>query len=505
MQDRIPTYPGRVKMTLPDGSVQYVTLERADEPVQEGTPLNKETLLTDETAQILGIKSDDPTVDDAFRTVQDALKVGDIKATVNPAPGEHWYLCNGDRVHGHDTELIDLMGGIQITGQWGKNILEFPKSSYDAGMTVFLPSNGHWCKVHYADGKIWIAKRVYEGISLIDTGITVEWKSGSSLDNRLSCAYSNGKLYILTSAGQRSTYTSATIHLYCAEFDGENVLTEWTEVKGFKAAAIAFVRSTSDSGAVSSVSLYSCKGTVYCYVVQYKDGETDIRFACLTDTFPTTIEFTEPDVYGGLDALQNANVVNDEFVVVKTQYAGYTRYYYSFLIQGSRTPYNPLIRGSNYTSSWGAAYFNSYIHFWCGNYNSDDVNLVIRINADGTYTTFRPSEYDPPNAVELNGDYYRIVSASSPDAAKLYKLLPNSSSPYYSVGELVGEVFCVPWNSRPVNPGHVSDYGTFLSDKEGNARYVYLPNIPSPANGVNYYIKGGTEMTKNTSGGGGNL
>ena len=43
-QDRRPTYPNRYKVTMEDGSVQYITLERADEPTVEGTPINAENL-----------------------------------------------------------------------------------------------------------------------------------------------------------------------------------------------------------------------------------------------------------------------------------------------------------------------------------------------------------------------------------------------------------------------------------------------------------------------------
>lgn len=41
VKDRVSTYPGRVKLTRADGSSEYVTLERADSPTQEGTPINK--------------------------------------------------------------------------------------------------------------------------------------------------------------------------------------------------------------------------------------------------------------------------------------------------------------------------------------------------------------------------------------------------------------------------------------------------------------------------------
>lgn len=39
-QDRVSTYPNRYKVTKPDGTSEYVTLERADEPTTVGTPLN---------------------------------------------------------------------------------------------------------------------------------------------------------------------------------------------------------------------------------------------------------------------------------------------------------------------------------------------------------------------------------------------------------------------------------------------------------------------------------
>lgn len=41
--DRKSTYPNRYKLTKADGTVEYVTLERADSPTVTGTPLNAET------------------------------------------------------------------------------------------------------------------------------------------------------------------------------------------------------------------------------------------------------------------------------------------------------------------------------------------------------------------------------------------------------------------------------------------------------------------------------
>ena len=54
MQDREPTYPGRVTLTPVYGLANTYDLTRADQPLQEGTPLNKASLLKDATATLYG-------------------------------------------------------------------------------------------------------------------------------------------------------------------------------------------------------------------------------------------------------------------------------------------------------------------------------------------------------------------------------------------------------------------------------------------------------------------
>ena len=46
MKDRTPKYPGRVKLNPVAGAENTYDMVRADEPVEEGTPINKKTLLT---------------------------------------------------------------------------------------------------------------------------------------------------------------------------------------------------------------------------------------------------------------------------------------------------------------------------------------------------------------------------------------------------------------------------------------------------------------------------
>lgn len=72
MKDRVPKYPGRVRMTRADGTAEYVTLTRADEPQVEGDALNKANLLPDDVAAALGL-SGNPQVKDALISLRNAF------------------------------------------------------------------------------------------------------------------------------------------------------------------------------------------------------------------------------------------------------------------------------------------------------------------------------------------------------------------------------------------------------------------------------------------------
>lgn len=58
MQDRVPLYPGRVTLTPVAGQENTFDMVRADQPTQEGTPLNKASLLKDATAAMFGLTVD---------------------------------------------------------------------------------------------------------------------------------------------------------------------------------------------------------------------------------------------------------------------------------------------------------------------------------------------------------------------------------------------------------------------------------------------------------------
>lgn len=72
MKDRIPLYPGRVKLNPVTGQENTYDMVRADEPTQEGTPLNKASLLKDETAALYG-KGADAVPDDILSILSKAV------------------------------------------------------------------------------------------------------------------------------------------------------------------------------------------------------------------------------------------------------------------------------------------------------------------------------------------------------------------------------------------------------------------------------------------------
>lgn len=79
MKDRIPTYPGRVQLTPVAGAENTYDMVRADVPTEDGTPLNKATLLTDSTAALLEL-GEDATINDVLFRIINRLKATEEEA-----------------------------------------------------------------------------------------------------------------------------------------------------------------------------------------------------------------------------------------------------------------------------------------------------------------------------------------------------------------------------------------------------------------------------------------
>lgn len=107
MKDRVSANPGRVKLTPEDGSPAfYATMERADNPIEEGTPLNKSTLLSDAACDLLKIPQTS-TVNEAFLKL--ALGVGKYGYTV------HFQWPDGSPMVGYRVSGLTAIDGSALT------------------------------------------------------------------------------------------------------------------------------------------------------------------------------------------------------------------------------------------------------------------------------------------------------------------------------------------------------------------------------------------------------
>lgn len=122
MQDRVSLYPGRVKLAPVSGQENTYDMVRADSPTQEGTPLNKDSLLKDDTAALYGLGSD-AVPDDVFSIIKSLIDTN--------AEG----IANGVKIE------TGYYVGTGKTGSGNENVLTFsfnPKFAFVFGGAQML-------------------------------------------------------------------------------------------------------------------------------------------------------------------------------------------------------------------------------------------------------------------------------------------------------------------------------------------------------------------------------
>ena len=143
MKDRIPKYAGRVKLIPVANQPNIYDMERADEPLETGTPLNKATLLSDETAALLGL-TENGNVNDAFNAIsRDKVSKTDIidnlttTETAKPLSANQGMILNG-LVNGAQESITDINikfnNGILKTENGGTGANNFYDALDNAGV-----------------------------------------------------------------------------------------------------------------------------------------------------------------------------------------------------------------------------------------------------------------------------------------------------------------------------------------------------------------------------------
>lgn len=105
-KDRVPTYAGRVKLTPVSGQTNIFDMVRADEPTEEGTPLDKATFDSITQSRLTG-RFYEPTV-------TRATVAGLTDLTVTPIPTSGW-------IYDTDNQLIARSGAFVVEGSSDQN------------------------------------------------------------------------------------------------------------------------------------------------------------------------------------------------------------------------------------------------------------------------------------------------------------------------------------------------------------------------------------------------
>lgn len=150
-QDRISAYPGRYIMTAEDGSTSQVVLERADEPITPGTPLNAETfnafLLCTESADHPGCYC--RPIDDELEWLNPPMVEGVEYRTIEKHNGLPVYtkrvvfteMPNAGQYKSIDIFPVEYRP-ISISGVLSHNIAAMNDSTYDQAFPVIDATNG---------------------------------------------------------------------------------------------------------------------------------------------------------------------------------------------------------------------------------------------------------------------------------------------------------------------------------------------------------------------------
>ena len=193
MQDREPTYPGRVTLTPVYGLANTYDMERADRPLQEGTPLNKANLLKDATAALYGLGTD-AVPDDALHLLsrfQSGLGNEYLWKKINVAAGYYEIQTLKDSIYiiESETKLYTFKYSDSITIDEVGNLSLTNPLTFTATYSQFRSDYGTTLLGKYLD-TTGLAHAV--GIIFIPTNATINYYNGRQVEIKNSYVISVG-------------------------------------------------------------------------------------------------------------------------------------------------------------------------------------------------------------------------------------------------------------------------------------------------------------------------
>lgn len=282
MKDRLSKYPGRVKLTPVAGQADTFDMIRADEPEEAGTPLNKNSLLKDETAVELGLDpADDPTPDDAFGKLakKSDTKAGDLLETMRNDLGDNWLLCNGEVLPRENYPALRKW----LDNNTGERVINFPLVSATSCSEWMPLVNGKWFFLANPTN----AWTVYSGDIYdpnTDTHVAfyrpvVNATTGSSEYYKIMGVTHDGEKYIMVVG---YPYDSDTTARQTFVFTSEDAV-EWEESFSFTMTSAYFKTLYFDGERVllgrpkSRTTTSSSGGTLYHYSITIYQIDTEAK------------------------------------------------------------------------------------------------------------------------------------------------------------------------------------------------------------------------------------
>lgn len=182
VEDRVSAYPGRVKLTPVSGQTNVYDMVRADDPVQEGTPLNKALLdqKADRMTRDVTIYVT-PSGNDAEGDGSSAAPFATIQAAVNALPKcLGGYTATIDVAAGTYNERVNVdgfFGGLLTIGEAGRTVVVRGFSITNSNTVRLNISNLTW-----ASGFSGTLLRLANGSTvIIGSGMTVRCEGSSEV------------------------------------------------------------------------------------------------------------------------------------------------------------------------------------------------------------------------------------------------------------------------------------------------------------------------------------
>lgn len=193
MKDRVPLYPGRVTLTPVSGQANTFDLTRADQPTQEGTPLNKASLLKDATAALFGLPNT-AVPDDALHLLsrfQSGLGNEYLWKKINVAAGYYEIQTLKDSIYiiESETKLYTFKYSDSITIDEVGNLSLTNPLTFTATYSQFRSDYGTTLLGKYLD-TTGLAHEV--GIIFIPTNATINYYNGRQVEIKNSYVISVG-------------------------------------------------------------------------------------------------------------------------------------------------------------------------------------------------------------------------------------------------------------------------------------------------------------------------